>query len=169
MTPTPKFWPLVKYSVRNSLNFKGRARQSELCHFYTLYGMLLIPISILEIILGRISSQPYETPYVTYVMIFGLSVPFVAILVRRAHDIGQSGKTLLVFMPFLAGTYILTKMERLPLDNPLDIGSICLSIVMIISGFMSLLLMSRLFFEDGQKTLNIYGVSPKYSIAAKEA
>ena len=95
------------YAIKNYANFKGRARRKEYWMF-TLFNILFgIAAMILDRILGdtfKIPTTGVATNYGFVYLVYALFVfiPGLAVLVRRLHDIGKSGKLLIwVFLSFI--------------------------------------------------------------------
>jgi uncharacterized membrane protein YhaH (DUF805 family) len=85
--------------LRNYTNFSGRARRQEYW-MYTVFNLIFALVAmILDNILGtKITAAGQTLPYGYVYMLYGLFVliPGLAVLVRRMHDLGKSGWTVLL-------------------------------------------------------------------------
>lgn len=88
---------------QNYINFKGRSRRKEVWYF----------ILINNIICALLGSIPIITNngwliWLSFIYIIASLVPIFALLVRRMHDVGKSGKIILVaFIPLIGFFWIL--------------------------------------------------------------
>jgi uncharacterized membrane protein YhaH (DUF805 family) len=110
------FWDDItkKYAI-----FSGRSNRREFWFFHLFY--LLIPFAIIlvgALISGFLQGISLESRYPNHFMQFisvlanvwllAFFIPSLAVAVRRLHDIGQSGWTILVaFIPFLGAITLL--------------------------------------------------------------
>jgi uncharacterized membrane protein YhaH (DUF805 family) len=110
------FWYDItkKYAV-----FSGRSRRREFWFFHLFY--LLIPFAIIlvaALIAGFLQALSLESRYINQfiqfidvladVWLLAFFIPSLAVAVRRLHDIGQSGWTMLVaFIPLLGAIALL--------------------------------------------------------------
>jgi uncharacterized membrane protein YhaH (DUF805 family) len=67
-------------------DFNGRARRSE---FWFFYLFLLIGIFAISFVMGLVSAS--LAGIVTVVFYLAMLVPYLAVLIRRMHDVGKSG------------------------------------------------------------------------------
>lgn len=75
---------LKKYAV-----FTGRARRSELWYFILVHVIILLVLGVIDDaagLVGEMGTGPLEGIYSLAVL-----VPYIAVLVRRMHDVGKSG------------------------------------------------------------------------------
>lgn len=63
--------------------FSGRATRSEFWFFYLFYMIIYI--------LGAVVGAAVGSQFVMYLFILPLFIPFLAVAVRRMHDVGRSG------------------------------------------------------------------------------
>jgi uncharacterized membrane protein YhaH (DUF805 family) len=68
-----------KYAV-----FQGRARRKEFWMFYLFLMIFMTAVMILDLIIG-------SYPVIMILFTLALFVPYLAVTVRRLHDIGKSG------------------------------------------------------------------------------
>ena len=81
--------------LKNFSNFNGRARRKE----YWMFALAYSAVAIVLAILSEIASLFNMLSWVLSVLIL---VPGLAVGVRRLHDIGKSGKMLLlIFVPII--------------------------------------------------------------------
>lgn len=91
---------------KNYLNFEGRARRSE-CWMFLLYNFAFATVLfIVDATFGfTLKKVPFGWLYILYSII--TFVPAFAVAVRRLHDIGKSGWTvLLCLIPFVGGIWL---------------------------------------------------------------
>lgn len=78
-------------------DFKGRARRKEFWMFILISSGIIIAACILAFIFMSLSKV---LGYITYSIIslgiLALSIPIIAICIRRAHDTGRSGWYILI-------------------------------------------------------------------------
>ena len=88
--------PLRKY-----FDFSGRAGRREFWAYFFLCLILEIVLIYTDIYYGLYSSTK-EIGLLSGIFSFATLIPFIAVAVRRFHDIGKSGMHLLwVLIPFL--------------------------------------------------------------------
>ena len=81
---------MIKATVHNFFNFKGRARRKEFWYMYLLNSLSFY-----------IADKTSSMPITIFALI--LSIPMLAATVRRLHDIGYSGWWVLLFpLPSIA-------------------------------------------------------------------
>ena len=91
-----------KVVFQNYTNFNGRARRKE---FWMFVIANAIVATILSMIGGAISSTFGSV--ISGIWSLALVVPNLALSVRRLHDIGKSGKSLLIVLIPIVGVIIL--------------------------------------------------------------
>lgn len=78
-------------ALRNYANFDGRARRKEYWYFCLFYFLLMIvALAADQVFFGSWRAQIIQT--LTSLIFF---IPSLAVLVRRLHDTGRSGKRVL--------------------------------------------------------------------------
>ena len=107
--------------TKNYVTFTGRARRKEWWSFFLFYFLMIVLLMVIGIgidmaagnIGGRSSGKqfPIATVVLVGVTYLGTLLPYLAITVRRLHDIGLSGWLILVsFIPYIGGIAILVMM-----------------------------------------------------------
>nr|WP_299384905.1 DUF805 domain-containing protein [Allomuricauda sp.] len=98
--------------INNYANFKGRGRRAEywmftlFCLFFSLFVVALD--NVFEITFSGLIFGPL---YITYVLL--VFVPALAATVRRLHDIGKSGWTLLTLLiPVIGILWVALQLVR---------------------------------------------------------
>lgn len=92
--------------MKKYADFEGRARRTEFWMFYLInLGIQLLAV-LLDMLLGTtIGVMPYGVIYLLYSL--AVFVPSLAVSVRRMHDIGRSGLTLLLVIVPVIGAVLL--------------------------------------------------------------
>lgn len=81
----------MKYFVKalqNYANFKGRATRPEYWYFYLFYFIISVG--------GRIGVYFFEFSWLGTILVLPLIIPFLAVGVRRMHDVDKSGWYILI-------------------------------------------------------------------------
>lgn len=84
----------------NYTNFKGRARRSEYWFAYLFYILVYFGAVIVDAVIGT-------ALIVTALWVLATFIPFLAVAIRRLHDIGRSGWFLLMGLIPFAGAIVL--------------------------------------------------------------
>ena len=159
-----------KVVFENYANFKGRARRSEYWYFTLANIIISILLMLLDNALGlKIGSSNSGVLNSIYGLIVFL--PGLAVAVRRLHDIGKSGKLLLLFYIAIIVLAIVMVVAGLSLfmagmgnsgaQTP-DFGSLGIGFfipLILILGIAIWMLI--LFFTAGDVGANKYGPDPK--------
>lgn len=104
------FWRSV---TSNYWNFRGRARRREIWGFFLFYAIaftvLICAGLAIDAALGNLDEgAPMATVVLSVPFVLVAVIPYVALVVRRLHDIGLSGWFfLLVFLPYIGSLVIL--------------------------------------------------------------
>jgi len=93
-------------------DFNGSATRSEYWYFILFYFVFimvlgLIDINIINPMLGMTSEEASGGGLLQAIFAFGMIVPFIALGVRRLHDIAQSGWWMLIGLIPVLGTVVL--------------------------------------------------------------
>jgi len=137
------------YTLRNYADFKSRASRSE---FWCFFFFVIIAEAVARVVDAIVSSGGYLPGPVSSLVGLLLSVPQIAVAVRRLHDLGRSGKELLVpGIMLLAAPLVFSFGGILPRLVALGYAGLTLLV------FANLLL---LFLKEGKKVPNRYGASP---------
>lgn len=98
--------------LKNYATFTGRARRSEFWYGILFNFLALIVANVLDSVLGtKIMTDfgfelPYGYVYIGYVLL--TFIPFLAVQVRRLHDVGKSGWFyLIVLIPLIGFIWLL--------------------------------------------------------------
>jgi uncharacterized membrane protein YhaH (DUF805 family) len=130
------FEAMRKYAV-----FTGRSRRKEYWYFLLFLFLLSVLLTAVDVLLGTFNDR-YSMGLFTGILTLITTIPWIAISVRRLHDIGYSGQWLWVFA---------LGMGAMIVNYP--IGSlivVVLSIAFMVAAFV-----------DGDPGVNKYGPSPK--------
>ena len=103
--------------IQHYADFSGRARRKEYWMFYLFYAIFYFCTTIIDMILD---SDIGGTGIVSWIFMLATFVPFLAVCVRRLHDIGKSGWWMLInLVPLIGGIwfFILTLLDSEPGDN----------------------------------------------------
>lgn len=159
------------YALKNSFNFKDRARRRE-------YGWFILIIVLISVTLGFIQSFSEKLnqntisdtiKVMTYIFELLMLVPSISITTRRLHDLGYSGWWQVLIIILELPLYALDIIESFDnFDFSLYIKNISSSnaVIVAMSAIIFLLVYVGfnlwLLFKDGQPHANKYGESPKY-------
>ncbi|MDR2407551.1 MAG: DUF805 domain-containing protein [Bacteroidales bacterium] len=91
--------------LRQYADFSGRARRKEFWMFTLFDGIFVILAMVLDSIL--IDTNFGDTGPVYLIYVLGTFIPTLAVRIRRLHDIGKSGWTILIALIPLVGAIIL--------------------------------------------------------------
>ncbi len=98
-------------------DFKGRARRKEYWMFYLFYALFYMCATIIDMVLG---SDIGGIGIIGWIFLLATCVPYIAVTVRRLHDIGKSGWWILIgFIPLIGGIwlFVLTLLDSQPGEN----------------------------------------------------
>ena len=133
------------YTLRKYADFKSRASRSEFWRF-------LVFVIVAQAIAGFVGLLFGLGPVLSGLVGLILIVPQIAVAVRRLHDLGRSGRELLVpCLMLVAGPLVYSFRGILPRIVALGYAGLTLLV------FANLLL---LFLKEGKKVPNRYGGSP---------
>ena len=133
------------YTLRKYADFKSRASRSE-------FWCFLVFVIVAQAIAGFVGLLFGLGPVLSGLVGLILIVPQIAVAVRRLHDLGRSGRELLVpCLMLVAGPLVYSFRGILPRIVALGYAGLTLLV------FANLLL---LFLKEGKKVPNRYGGSP---------
>ncbi|EQA12815.1 hypothetical protein HPS174_1031 [Glaesserella parasuis 174] len=154
------------HALKNSFNFKGRARRAE-------YGWFILIIILIDLCFSLFSSAATVLRMFSLAellnglnLLFGLIliIPSINLVTRRLHDLGYSGwwqlcqiATSIVIV--IAGYNIEDVMN----NHFSTLKAVALIVVLIITVIFHLLL----FFVDGDRFENKYGADPKAVVTSQ--
>lgn len=130
--------------LKKYVGFQGRARRKE-------YWMFVLFSSLIWVILSIVESSMDLGNVLTNIYSLAVLLPFLAVTVRRLHDRGRSGWSLLVPFILLIGVFVLSIFEGFLLTP-------FLLVMLFISVIELLIIMSK----DSQESNNRYGPNPKF-------
>ena len=152
------FGEAIKSVFSKYATFSGRARRSEFWYFYLFNLIVSVGLNIVAIFVPSIK-------YLSFIYSLGILVPNLAVSVRRLHDIGKSGLTLLWFLvPSFIIIMLLTLMVTVFTTSNNESGH---STFIILYLFFALILLalSIMFIvwmaRDSQPGENKWGPNPK--------
>lgn len=151
-----------KVVFENYANFKGRARRSEYW-YYTLASIIIsVILSILDSALGLKYGPNNSSGILNSVYSLLVFIPGLAVSVRRLHDIGKSGKLILLFYVLMIAMVIImlfSGFSAILMGNfsALGIGFF----VPLLFIFAIVIYMLILFCTEGDAGTNKYGPDPK--------
>jgi uncharacterized membrane protein YhaH (DUF805 family) len=133
------------YTLRRYADFRGRASRSEFWCFFAFVIIAQAVSGFLGLLFGVGSA-------LSGIVGLLLIIPQIAVAVRRLHDLGRSGRELLVpCLMLLAAPFVYSFGGILPRLVALGYAGLILLV------FANLLL---LFLKEGKKVPNRYGASP---------
>jgi uncharacterized membrane protein YhaH (DUF805 family) len=133
------------YTLRKYADFSGRASRSE---FWCFFAFVIIAQAVAGLVGLLLGFGPALSGFVGLL----LAIPQIAVAVRRLHDLGRSGRELLVPCLMLAAAPIVYSFGGI-LPRLVALGYAGLTLLV----FANLLL---LFLKEGKKIPNRYGGSP---------
>lgn len=96
------FGDAVKSFFSNYVNFKGRARRSEFWYSYLFIALTYFVTIILDrIVFGQEGVLFYS------LAVLATFIPFIAVCIRRLHDINKTGWWYLLYLIPLVGFILL--------------------------------------------------------------
>jgi uncharacterized membrane protein YhaH (DUF805 family) len=137
------------YTLRRYAQFSGRASRSEFWCFFFFVIIAQAVARVVDMLLGSGGYLPGPVSSLTGLL---LIVPQAAVAVRRLHDLGRSGRELLVPAVMLVAAPLVMSLGGL-LPRLVALGYAGLTLLV----FANLLL---LFLKEGKKVPNRYGGSP---------
>ena len=152
------FGEAIKSVFSKYATFSGRARRSEFWYFYLFNLLVTVGLNIVTKFVPSIK-------YLSLIYSLGILVPNLAVSVRRLHDIGKRGLTLLWFLvPSFIIVLLLTLMVTVFTTHNSESGSSTFIILYLVFAFI-LLALSILFIvwmaRDSQPGENQWGPNPK--------
>ena len=155
-----------KVVFENYANFSGRARRSEYWYFVLANIIIGIILSVLDNFLG-LKVGTSNSGILGGLYNLAVFIPGLAVSVRRLHDIGKSGKLLLLFYGILIILVIVMVVSGFSVL--MSGGSMSSLGVAFFAPFLAVLAMSIwmliLFCTEGEQGPNKYGSDPKNDAA----
>ena len=139
----------AQHTLKNYANFSGRASRSE---FWLFFAFVLIANAVARFLDAMFGHGGYMPGPVSGLVALLLLIPQIAVAVRRLHDIGRSGRELVVPCVMLA---------LLPVV--MSFGGFLPRIVALGYAGMVLLVFANLLLiltKPGRTVPNKYGASP---------
>ena len=92
--------------TKNYASFAGRAGRKEYWHFFLMYILITILLTVVDAIIGKLDTK---TGVGLFSSLFALALllPGLGVAIRRLHDIGRTGWWLLVGVIPLVGVILL--------------------------------------------------------------
>lgn len=156
--------------IKNYFNFKGRASRREYWSFALVYFLFYIPswLFLISLILAPQSVVSFVLMFASLLGILGIlaiTCPFIALAVRRLHDIGKSGWWLGGYLIFNALITLFSNAFKFPFgeEQATETSLISLIFTLIIALIIIVwyILLTILFpLMKGQKGANQYGEDP---------
>ncbi|AMW16564.1 DUF805 domain-containing protein [Glaesserella parasuis] len=154
------------HALKNSFNFKGRARRAE-------YGWFILIIILIDLCFSLFSSAATVLRMFSLAellnglnLLFGLIliIPSINLVTRRLHDLGYSGWWQLCQI----ATSIVIVIAAYNIEDVMNnhfstLKAVALIVVLIITVIFHLLL----FFVDGDRFENKYGADPKAVVTSQ--
>lgn len=140
------FFQSAMYSLRKYADFSGRASRSE---FWCFFAFVILAQAVAGIVGMMLGFGPALSGLVGLLLI----VPQIAVAVRRLHDVGRSGRDLLVPLLMLAAGPIVYSFGGI-LPRIIALGWAGLTLLV----FANLLLS---FLKEGRSVPNRYGGNPQ--------
>ena len=150
-------------ALRQYADFSGRARKKEYWMFVLFYAIFACAISALDFFI--FDTPLYERGSLFRIYEIALLVPYLAVSVRRLHDIGKSGWwwCLIFFTAFVA---VWLNLFSFTAVNAIVIIQLCILIFMIVITFVVTVVWACF---DSQEGRNKWGPNPKEISEASES
>ena len=148
-----------KVVFENYTNFSGRARRSE----YWYFALMNLIIAIITAIIDKSLGLKFGTNTIYSLAVF---IPGLAVAVRRLHDIGKSGKLLLLFYVIIIVLAIVMVFSGISVFmsgvSPSSMSSLGIGFFIPLLLIVAIAIwMLVLFFTNGDSGSNKYGADPK--------
>lgn len=152
-----------KVVLENYANFSGRARRSEYWYFILANTIIFILLSFLDSILG-LKLGNSNSGVLSGLYNLAMFIPSLAVSVRRLHDIGKSGKLMLLFYGIILVLVVVMIVSGFSvlMSGNFNMSSLGLSFfgpLLLIFAISIWLLI--LFCTEGEHGSNKYGPDPK--------
>ena len=122
------FGAAISYGLRNWLVYRGRASRSAYWWFTLFLAIVIFAVELIAAVIATIAGNTWATAALIFVLVgiptIYLSLGWLALTVRRLHDIGKSGWWVLIQLVPFAGPIILlvfTVSEGTPGPNSHDL------------------------------------------------
>lgn len=154
-------------AVKNSFDFKGRARRREFGWYNLVILVVFIAITFLEEAATKLSLPLLGQIFFFIDIILGSILTFIGISLttRRLHDMNCSGWWQLLMLPIYLYDMFGYFYSETEIEHFIQSSGTLTPLSLLLSGAFSLVLALFCLFKDGQKHPNKYGESPKYPSA----
>lgn len=117
--------------IRNYVNFRGRARRKEYWCFALFTVLFIIAARVLD--MSLFSEKPIGLIFSPFSSLFALFIflPQVAVMTRRLHDTGRSGKWVLWY--YIVGLVWVIVLIAIGLSTMADLASESLSTMPVVA------------------------------------
>ena len=141
--------------LRHFADFRGRSTRAELFYFALLCFVLALPVAAVDLV-----SRPGASGWARLGLTALLLCPFLAMCVRRVHDVGWSGWWIMGLIPALALGYW-NGIQRLL--NPLVYPPPRLPLPWLAEAAIGALALATtiLLLWDDEEAANRYGPNPR--------
>lgn len=151
-----------KVVFENYANFKGRARRSEYWYYFLATIIISVILSILDSALGLKYGPNDSSGILNSIYSLLVFIPGLAVSVRRLHDIGKSGKLLLLFYVIVAVLFVVMVFSGLLAFMAGDVSALGIGFFVPILLIIAMgIYMLVLFCKEGDAGANKYGPDPK--------
>ena len=181
-------WYNFTLALRQYAKFTGRATRMEYWSFALFANVIIFPLNMVMQVFAALSEAVGEDDMFwsgltivslgVYILVaLALTIPSYAVMTRRLHDVGWSGKwvlalviataTLMLSVAVGAALFVVDNMES-SLDEPIFSTGVVAAIVVAIVSYLVIigtgLLSFVLSFFDSKRGPNKYGPSRKYPL-----
>lgn len=156
-----------KVVFENYANFSGRARRSEYWYFALANIIIGILLSVLDNVLG-LKVGTSNSGVLSGLYNLAIFIPGLAVSVRRLHDIGKSGKLLLLFYGIIFVSVIVMVISGFTVFMSGNFSMSSLGVAFFAPLLVVLAMsiwMLILFCTEGDQGPNKYGFDPKNDTA----
>ena len=150
-----------KVVFENYANFKGRARRSEYWYYTLMTIIISVVLMLIDEALGLKFGPTKSSGILNSIYSLAVIVPGLAVSVRRLHDIGKSGKLLLLFyvaIIILAVVMVVSGLSMFMTGTGTPGVAFFIPFILILALSIWMLV---LFCTEGNQGANKYGSDPK--------
>lgn len=143
------YWYLV--AVSKYAQFGGRSHRKEFWYFILFYVLFGVPASVVDVAL-------IGSPILGTVYFLAFLIPMIAVAVRRLHDMGRSGRWMLLYAVPVVAWALNTIMS---FGGSMSGQFVMISGIVGIVAIVCLIVLIVFLVRNSQPGDNPYGANPK--------